>query len=140
MELYVTIESGQVKNKTTLRDALKSLRDGRYSLKIEPKNKRTLPQNAFYWAVVCQIVLDCLRDVGYNEIRTVSDVHEILKYKFLKKQVVSEHGEVIEVLKSTAELSKQEFNTYLEEIAQWVAESFGVTLPAPGTQSKIVYE
>lgn len=113
------------------------LKDGRYRVQFHSASKRSLPQNAYYWGVVCQIVLDCLREAGYNEIKSIEDAHEILKYKFLREQIISEHGEVIELLGSTSKLSKEKFGIYIEEIAQWVAESFQVVIPAPGQQTQL---
>lgn len=139
-EVFVTIEDGKIVNYKAFEKWLKDHRNGRHLIKSERKNKRTLSQNAYYHSVVCACVMDCLRDAGYNEVKTTVDVHEILKYKFLKKQIPNEHGEFIEFVGSTTKLSTIEFGDYLEDIFQWVSESFGVSIPAPNTQTMFSYD
>ncbi len=125
-ESIIHISNGEIVNKITVRNAFKDLADGRYSLKIEAANKRSLNQNAYYWGVVLPLVKDGLRDIGYREIKTIDDTHEALKYMFLKKQIGNENtGEVIEILGSTAKLTTVNFNEYIEDIAKWCAEFLG---------------
>lgn len=136
---YITIEGGKIKEKTKFSKWLWEHEDGRYEVKTTSKKIRTIQSNKYYWGVICPIVLECLRDAGYNEIKSTADVHEILKYKFLRKQIPNDQGEYIEFLGSTANLTRKEFGEYMEAVCQWVAENWNISVPGPGTQSAISY-
>ena len=137
METFFTIENGKIKEQTKFNKWIAEHKEGRYLLKTENKNKRSGSQNAYYWAVVIPIILEHLREAGYDEIRTPNDVHEILKYKFLRKQIPNDQGEYVEMLGSTAQLSKKEFGEYVDAICKWVGESFSINIPGPGTQAAL---
>jgi hypothetical protein len=139
-ETFITIESGKIKERTKFQKFLFDVKDGRYLCKFENKNKRSHSQNSYYWAVVIPIILEQLRYAGYDEIKTPNDVHEILKYKFLRKQIPNDQGEFVEMLGSTAQLSKKEFGEYIDAICKWVGESFSINIPGPGSQAAINYE
>lgn len=90
-------------------------------------------QNAFYWGCVLPIVKDGLCDVGYREVKTDQDAHEILKTLFLKKKIVNENsGEEIIIPGSTAKLTTLEFCSYIDEITQWASEYLSIVIPSPG--------
>jgi hypothetical protein len=137
MEFTVHILRGEIINKITVRNAFNDLSDGKYTVTIERSDNRSLSQNAYYWAVVCTTVRDLLRNAGYNEVKTAGDAHEILKYKFLRKQIPNDQGEFLEIIQSTAKLSTVEFSIYTDAIVQWVAECFEHVIPAPGSQAAI---
>lgn len=100
--------------------------------------KRTSQQNRYWWGSLVPAVLEGLRDVGYNEIKTPEQAHEFLKHKFLMQKIVNEKtGEIIEVPRSTTELSKKEESELFEEIWQWAAEFLGINIESPGAQSKL---
>lgn len=137
-EIMIHIENKAIVNYTVWQDFLKELKDheGDYLVKFEPRRKRTLNQNSYYWAVVVPIVKDALRDAGYDDVKTPDDVHMILKSTFLKKQIPNRKtGEFLEVTGSTAELTTKEFREFIDEVGKWCAEYLSVCLPAPGQQS-----
>lgn len=138
-EVFVTKSDGEIVNKKAVKEAWASVPpNGKFLMKIEDKSKRSLSQNSYYWACVVPLVKQGLRDVGYDEIRTNEDAHEVLKYMFLKKQIGSKHtGEVIELTGSTAKLTKEMFSEFLENVWKWSAEYLGVVIPSPGEQVKI---
>jgi hypothetical protein len=71
-------------------------------------------------------------ELGY----TKDEMHEILKYKFLKKEKVNENtGEIFEYIGSTAKLTKGEFVDLIEDLVRWSSESLGIILPMPGEQT-----
>jgi len=141
IEAYCNIESGTLKiiHRAKFLEAVKSLRDGRYSLTIERKyRKRSNPQNAFYHAVIIPLVLQGLKDLGFADFDK-DKTHDLIKFKFLKKEIVSEHGEVIETVGSTAKLTTSEFMELISDITQWAFEYLGVTIPEPGSQTEIMF-
>jgi hypothetical protein len=136
-EFYVDIENENFKSRKVVLGNLRGVANGRYKVILEEASKRTNQQNAYYWAVIVPIVFQFLREAGYNEILSHADAHEVLKFKFLRKTIVSEHGEYVEIIKSTAKLSKKDFIEYIEAIIQWVAETWGMVIPPPGTQTQM---
>ncbi len=92
------------------------------------KKQRSNLENRYYWGVVIDIIAD---HTGFSP----DEIHEILKHKFLRKQVwLSKEGGVAEgfdITKSTAELSTVEFEKYLSEIRQWASMELGCYIPLP---------
>lgn len=101
------------------------------------KSKRSDAQNRYWWGVVIPIVKQGLKDAGFQDYKTGESVHELLKYRFLKTDSVSEHGETLERIKSSTELSKGEFMELIAEVQQWSAEYLSYIIPDPGTQTQI---
>lgn len=128
------IEAGRIKNREAIRKLFAELKDGIYLVKVATRRRRSLPQNAYYWGVVVDMVKDGLIDNGYQGI-TAEDAHELIKSMFLKKQIVSEQtGEVLEFYRSTAELTTWEFSQFIDQIAQWAAEYLGIAIPLPNEE------
>ena len=141
-EIFIHIEQKGIVNYTAWNDFLKEIKehDGHYLVKVEPRKKRTLSQNSYYWGVVIPIIKDGLREAGFDDVKTAKDVHEILKATFLKKQIPNHKtGEFLEVTGNTSGLSTKEFNAFIEEVGKWAAEYLNVYIPAPGQQSLINY-
>ena len=93
------------------------------------KRQRTTQQNRLYWLYV-EIIGEQL---GYSK----DECSEILKFKFLKTESVNEQtGECFEYIRGTSSLSTVEFLEFIENISQWVAQAFGIVLPAPDEQIK----
>lgn len=92
-------------------------------------NKRTHPQNSYYWAVIVKMLS---LETGHNQ----EEMHEILKYKFnpLAKGIVNKKtGEIEELIigHTTTNLSTIEFGEYCEKIRAWAAEFLNVNIPEP---------
>ena len=85
----------------------------------KPKTKRSDVQNNYYWGVVIELLS---KELGYDQ----DEMHEILKYKFLK----TKNGEM-EYVKSTTKLTTGEFEEYLDKIKRWSAEFLRVVIPDP---------
>lgn len=130
------MESGRIKNRETITKLFNSLGDGTYLLRIFIRRKRTLPQNDYYWGVICEMVRDGLRDAGYEGVRTPEDAHEVLKYLFLKQQVYNKNtGELLaEIPGSTAALNTYDFSQYIERVIQWAAEYLSIVIPYPNEE------
>lgn len=131
----IHIRDGQIMNKSAVKKMFDELTDGRYLATVESKNKRSLPQNAYYWMILTDYIQPALYDLGWRSIKTKDDAHFFVADMFLKQKVVNEEtGEVKERIKSTTELSTMEFNVYLSEIIEWAAEYLSISIPEPNSQ------
>lgn len=91
------------------------------------KSTRSIQQNRLWWLYVGIIS----KELGYDK----DEMHEILKFKFLKKEKVDPvSGEVFEYIGSTAKLGKMEFSDMVSDLIRWAAQTFDITLPLPGEQ------
>lgn len=110
--------------------ALRRLR-GTHRLEISQYRKRRSDrQNRYYWPVFCKLLSDFMREQGENI--SPDDAHEIFKHKFLRREIIDEKtGEVIAYTASTTKLSTVEFNEYLDQIAYWLNDMFGLVVPEP---------
>lgn len=137
MDHIIHISEKGIVNKSVVRSAF-NVSPGRYLLKLTKSNRRSLPQNAFYWGVCVPTVKQGLRDAGYNDIKTNEDAHEVIKHLFLKKQIPNiNDGNVIEITGSTAELTTTEFMELIAEVQQWASEFLNCVIPDPGQQVEI---
>lgn len=141
MIFFGKIEEGElkIKNRQKMLEYMKTLPDGWYRLELKKKNQRSLPQNAYYWAVIIWEIRKQLEDLG--NIFTHEDVHMFLKDKFNAKQVVGPGGELLgEVGGSTTELSKEDFGIYIEKIIAWASEFLNLNIPPPNSQSSLQWQ
>lgn len=135
-DFILHINHSGIQNKSTVRNAFAALTEGKYLVRVEAFKKRSLPQNAYYWGIVVPMVKQGLKDIGYNEVKTNEDAHEIMKHIFLKKPVKNEiNGDEIVIAGSTADLKTVAFNAFLEEVWQWAAEYLNIQIPAPNEQA-----
>lgn len=86
----------------------------------EKRDARSLEQNSLWW-VWCTILAF---ELGY----TKDEMSTILKYKFLQRTNVIDGKEII-TLKSTATLSKDEFNLLLNDVYYWANDTLNIILP-----------
>ena len=87
----------------------------------KPFNQRTLQQNKYYWAVPIALISEAL---GYEK----DEVHEILKWKFLL--IPGEYGKPDRV-RSTRDLSTEEWETYMDEVRRWAVQEPCLQLNIP---------
>jgi hypothetical protein len=107
-------------------DYLKQLVFGkrRYVLDIKVwRRPRSLRQNRLE-----RMWLKCLADETGND---ADDLHEFFKKKFLEPRRATINGETIEIPASTTTLDTAQFTTYLDKIAVFSQDFFGVMLPQP---------
>lgn len=116
-------------------EQLKAIPHTIVTLTLSKSGKRSDRQNRYYWSGVVPIVRAGLKDLGID--MSTEQTHSLLKFRFLKKEFISNDGEVIESIGSTTELSKQEFNEYIERIKQWAAEYLNIQIPDPEEQTTI---
>ena len=100
------------------------------------RRKRSLNQNAYYWAVVVQMICDAMNENEDNVLP--SQVHEFLKHRFLKVQKIDhETGEILyEYSRTTTALKTFEFSLYIDQCIQFAAEYLKIQVPPPHTQSE----
>lgn len=95
------------------------------------RKHRSDPQNRYYWGVVVEMIRAGMKEMGDKV--TPDQVHEFLKWRFLRVQKVDEStGEVLyEYAGSTADLGTGEFSEYVERCCQFAAEYLGLSIPLP---------
>jgi hypothetical protein len=118
------VDFSKTSDKQRLYKALQGLKPTAYRVELkENKGKRSLNENAYYWGVVVAIMSDYTGD-------TPDDMHEILKYKFLKTVLVF-GGEEIVVPGQTSALTTKEFEEYLDRIRIFALTELDVKIPLP---------
>ncbi len=98
---------------------LSGFENKRFQLSLQrEKNARTLSQNRYYWGVIIEILSDVF---GYDK----EEMHEALKFKFLKK-----YGDTdLVTVGSTAKLSIAGFADYIDEIIRWASVEYQIVIP-----------
>lgn len=137
-DFYISKSNGEWRNVKAMKEHWDSLPDGRYVVKIKSTQKRSLPQNAWFHAILPDIV-EGLRDIGYNEVRTTEDAKDIIKALFFKK-TVSNGSESIEVIEGTSEQSKINFAEKAEDIIFWAYQYLGIDIAPPEKQFDLYEE
>lgn len=79
------------------------------------RRKRSVQANAFYWGYV---LIEIAEAAGYSK----DEAHDALKYEFLREDG---DGPLVKV-KSTADLSVEEFSEYLERCLALGATHYGI--------------
>lgn len=88
------------------------------------RENRSLNQNNYYWGVVVPMVGEA---IGETDIEAV---HEVLKLEH--NYYIAKVGDrEIRVPQSTAELSTDEFESYLERVRRWASEFLNLYVPLP---------
>jgi hypothetical protein len=142
LKTYCAIESGKLKiiHRDRFTKAITELKDGRYVLSLEKSyRKRSNPQNAVIWGYVYPMILDGLTDAGFDGM-DIEKVHDLMKLKFLKTQIVNKDGEVLETIKSTTSLTTIEMMQYLSDLQQFGAEYLNIVIPDPGDNFEINFD
>jgi len=114
---------------------LQNIGSGFVELIIRLAGKRTSKQSRYYWGAIIPIVQDGLKAVGVTMSK--DQTHELLKYKFLKREFITSDGDILQSVGSTTELSTIEFSEYKESIQQWASEYLNIIVPDPNEQIEI---
>lgn len=77
-------------------------------------------QNRYYWPVIVHAISE---STGH----TPEEIHDILKWKFLKKR--DDQG--IEFVPSTMDISTRDREQYHEDCRRWAAVVLGLSIPLP---------
>lgn len=134
--VIVHIRDKKIQNPKDIKKAFDALKDGKYLIDINNADKRSTPQNRYYFGLVIPIVRKGIKDLG-TEL-TKEETHEFLKARFNAEGIVNiKTGEIIDVPKSTTRLSKFEFMEYIEKIQKFAAEFLSIVIPDPGEQTEL---
>jgi hypothetical protein len=128
-------ESGQI----TLPPRLKSEVAGLFAGKSvvvtweRKKKKRSADQNAYYWGVIIRLIYLEMNAQGENVMP--QEVHEFLKFRFLRVQRINQDtGEILfEFGRSTTRLKTTEFMLYMDNCIQFASEYLSIVIPPPHT-------
>jgi len=142
MKINSRVEKGVlIRNRKNLTKAIKSFEGKDIIITIEKKtNKRTLPQNAYYWGCVIPIIKNGIR-AAWGSGLTDNEAHEFLKGRFNVSEYSDNKldGEVIHLPKSTTKLTTSDFMDYLADIKAFALDYLGVDIPDPEQQIEINY-
>jgi len=87
------------------------------------KKKRSNRQNSYYWA--------CIKMIADETGHTPIEIHNILKYEFLR-DITIVNGKCYEFVESTTKLDTYGFSMdYMERIKHWAASELNINLPSP---------
>ena len=110
MKAFGTVKEGKLKlnNSRQFQDSLREFEGKDVELKIRERS-------------------DILsKDIGY----TKEEMHTLIKYKFLKRNVVDENGVEQEVIKSTTTLTTKEFSLLMNDVLFWSNNTLNINLPS----------
>ena len=142
METTFTILSdGTIGNPKAVRKFFDSHEPGTWVLSSKAKNVRSLQANKYFHGPVLDYVFQGLVDAGFDDVKSKEDAKKVVKVLFLKREFVNKQtGEVITYIEETHKLTKDEFNTFIQDIQKWAAEFLSVVIPDPGAQTTIDYQ
>lgn len=81
-------------------------------------------QGRYYFGVVVEAIAS---QTGHTSM----EIHEILKQKFIPKELVMLDGEEYVISRSTTDLSTVEMEEYLSRIRAWASVELSVYIPLP---------
>lgn len=122
--ISLRIEGGKVPADAFARISglLTEIKDGEYEVVLKRKvSKRSASQNALYRVWVRIIA----RETGNSE----PDIHDYLRYKFLRSTKLFE-GEEVALLPTTTELTVEQMTDYMNNVESFVANELSITLPS----------
>lgn len=135
----VHVKGGHIQNRKPVTLLFQSLKDGKYLMEISGADKRSNPQNRYYFGLVIPLIQKGIKDLG-TEL-TKEEVHDFLKSKFNLIEVVNKNtGEYELFPQSTTRLTKETFSEFIEKIQRWSAEFLSMEIPDPGVQTQMEYE
>lgn len=89
-----------------------------------PRKRATESQRKYYWGVIVEMLAN---ELGY----TKEEMHEALKYKFLRTEAEPDRRRVLETVRSTEDLSTTEREKFHEDVRMWAARDLGIVIPLP---------
>lgn len=138
LQYFGSVDSNGTLTITNKNGFLSDLRDfigKQVKIIIEPKAKRSHPQNRYFHGCVIPIVKAHLLDSGWIEAKSNEWVKNYIKYNCLIIEQENETtGEIIKTLGETSILTTTEFNDFIAEVQRWGAEVLGLYIPDPGEQ------
>lgn len=124
---YSNVTKGKLEPETSRKIAheLNSFEGKRVEIKIQKlRSKRSEQQNSYWWVLVTLLA----NELGYEK----DEMHEVLKFKFLKREkVIEQTGEIMYYSISTTKLSVTEFIELIDKLIRWAAIELSIVLPLP---------
>lgn len=96
---------------------------------VKYRPRRSDRQNRFYWPAIVAPLAQRMAEDDYD-VTTPEQAHEILKARFLTVPVVNKTtGEILgNRVRSTTELTTEEFADYVDRCAAFMADYFGIVV------------
>tara|TARA_R110002012_G_scaffold150099_1_gene309413 strand:- start:666 stop:1049 length:384 start_codon:yes stop_codon:yes gene_type:complete len=124
MKAFGTIKNGKLilNNERRFNDNLNIFEGEEIEIKIKVRtNNRSNEQNSLYWKWI-NIMSE---ETGF----TIEEMHELVKYKFLKRTSINNNGVEEVKLKSTTTLSVKEFTKLMDDVLYWSNNTLNINLP-----------
>jgi len=125
-------------DKPRWRAVLRRLEGKTVTVRVIRTKKRTSPQNAYLWGVVYVDILEGLRALAEENgeepaFTTDEDLHEAMKWLFLRVKVVLPGGEMIERPGDSRNLTMERFSEFVSDIKRW-AYGYGIPIREAGEE------
>jgi len=124
MKAFGTIKNGKLilNNERRFNDNLNIFEGEEIEIRIKVRtNNRTTEQNSLYWKWI-NIMSE---ETGF----TKEEMHELIKYKFLKRTSINNNGVEEVKLKSTTSLTVKEFTKLMDDVLYWSNNTLNINLP-----------
>jgi hypothetical protein len=127
LTLTIPVEGGRLKpspqQQATIGNYLKTREGKAVEVKFaRPTTSRSLRQNRYYWGAVIGAIAESTGN-------SPEDLHLVLKDMFLPRKFITLGAKEVEVRKTSADLSTEEFADYLRRIEAWAATELGIAIP-----------
>ena len=110
-------------NERSFKDKLIEFEGKEVEIRIKVRtNNRSKEQNSLYWKWINILS----NETGFQ----VEEMHELVKYKFLQRNVVNNDGVEEVILKSTTTLTVSEFNKFMNDVLYWSNDTLNINLPS----------
>lgn len=124
MKAFGTVKNGKLilNNERRFNDNLNIFEGEEIEIRIKVRtNNRSNEQNSLYWKWI-NIMSE---ETGF----TKEEMHELIKYKFLKRTSINNNGVEEVKLKSTTTLTVKEFTKLMDDILYWSNNTLNINLP-----------
>ena len=124
MKAFGTVKNGKLilNNERRFNDNLNIFEGEEIEIRIKVRtNNRSNEQNSLYWKWI-NIMSE---ETGF----TKEEMHELVKYKFLKRTSINNNGVEEVKLKSTTSLTVKEFTKLMDDVLYWSNNTLNINLP-----------
>ena len=125
MRVFGTVNKGKLilNNERIFKDQLHIFEGNEVEIRIRVRsNNRSREQNSLYW----QWINIMSNETGF----TKEEMHELIKYKFLARNIVDDNGDEEVIVKSTTTLTVKEFSKLMNDVLYWSSDTLGINLPS----------
>lgn len=131
-ECLIHTINGKIQNPEVIRKIIANLGDGHHMVKVTSQKARSKPQNAYFHGVMLPIIVDGLREAGWDDVHDAEDAKNIVKALFLTRTSVNKKtGETAEMIRNTSGLTTLEFTEFIDRLIKWGAEYLNIQIPYP---------